>query len=116
MGQPRVSVMAEPLMLRNVMPLMPPTAAPLRLPSTTKMAFWQPEKLMPWNVASQMVPPSTDSTAMAECAVFITVQFWKVMLVNKPVLAVPNFNPLDCDLVITQLLTMRSLIPRELPL
>src|SRR5260221_14767027 len=38
------------------------------------------------------------------------------MLVKVPVLAVPNFRPLDCDFVMVQFLTVRSLMPRELPL
>src|ERR1019366_10750886 len=38
------------------------------------------------------------------------------MLVKVPVLAVPNFKPLDCDFMIVQFFTRRSLMPRELPL
>ena len=38
------------------------------------------------------------------------------MLVKVPVLAVPNFKPLDCDLVIVQFVTVRSLMPRAFPL
>src|SRR6516164_9409344 len=61
-------------------------------------------------------PPSTDSTAIAECAVFDTAQSWNVIFVNTPVLAVPNFNPFDCDFVIVQFFTTRSFTPRDLPL
>src|ERR1035437_7494726 len=115
-GQPRVSVRAEPEMSRKVMPLTLPTVAPPRLPSTIKMAFWHPAKLMRWNATALIALPSTDSTAIAECEVLSTVQSWKVMFVNGPVLAVPNLRPLDCDLVMVQFFTSRSLMPRELPL
>src|ERR1700722_5222339 len=55
--------------------------------------------------------PSTDSTAIAECAVFCTRQFTNVTFVNGPVLAVPNFKPFDDDAVTVQLLTVQSFTP-----
>src|SRR5580692_4571772 len=39
-----------------------------------------------------------------------------MMFVNGPVLAVPNFNPLDWDRVIVQFVTTKSFTPRGLPL
>jgi len=38
------------------------------------------------------------STAIAECETFCSAQSWNVMLVNGPLLAVPNFEPVGLRL------------------